>query len=117
MCEEDEERGRVDSHGNDAPGGGGRRRQTQMQVYFAEGTLDVQQAHRLIELTQRAYPQAEWDGYLRGGDGESLRERILSDRAPQIAVCAPAKPLHGPERACWRRWAGALPIRRRCSRR
>ncbi len=85
-------------------GAAGAAAQTQMQVYFAEGTLDVQQAHRLIELTQRAYPQAEWTAICEEETGESLRERILSDRAPQIAVCAPG------EASAWAREGMLAPL-------
>lgn len=63
--------------------------QAQVQVFFAGDTLESEQIQRLMDLTQRAFPQAEWTAILEEETGESLREMILSDRAPTVAVCAP----------------------------
>lgn len=65
--------------------------QTRMQVYFAADTLDADAVRSLMELTRAAYPQAEWTAVCQEETGESLRDLILSDRAPQIAVCEPGE--------------------------
>ena len=65
--------------------------QMQMQVYFAADTLDEDAARSLMEMTRAAYPQAEWTAVCQEETGESLRDLILSDRAPQIAVCQPGE--------------------------
>lgn len=63
--------------------------QTVMQVYIAKGTLEHDTTQRLMALLGRAYPQAEWTAAYEEEMGESLRELVLSDRAPQLAVCSP----------------------------
>ncbi|MDO5299283.1 MAG: extracellular solute-binding protein [Clostridia bacterium] len=63
--------------------------QTDMQVYIAEGALERETAQRLLALLGRAYPQAEWVAVFQEETGESLREMVLEDRAPQLAICTP----------------------------
>lgn len=61
----------------------------QVQVYVSKGALDRATARHLVALARAAYPQAEWSVSFEEDTGVSLRERVLSDSAPQIAICAP----------------------------
>lgn len=64
---------------------------TEIEVFFARGAMDGAQARALMEMTRRAFPQAEWTATFEEETGESLRARILSDSAPQMAVCGPGE--------------------------
>lgn len=67
--------------------------QTQVEVYVAAGAMERETAYRLVALAQTAYPQAEWSAVFEEDVGLSLRELVLGDRAPQIAICAPQEAL------------------------
>ena len=56
----------------------------EMQVYA--GGISEEGIRQLTATLSAAFPQETW---ICVGGGESLRELVLSDRAPQLAVCAP----------------------------
>lgn len=59
-----------------------------VEVYAAENAMDGETAGRLIRLLGNAFPQAQW----RLADGQDdLRSRVMDDRAPELAVCAPGE--------------------------
>ena len=66
--------------------------QEEMRVYIAQGAMDRQDAQRLAAWLNEELPQGTWTALL-GEDGVSLRELVLSDRAPQIAICSPGEAL------------------------
>lgn len=68
--------------------------QETMRVYVAEGAMDAQTARRLSGMLSAAFPQTHWDVQTQAETGESLRELVLADRAPALAVCAPGEALH-----------------------
>lgn len=63
--------------------------QETIEVYVADGAMTEETAGRLVSLAQRALPQAQFALVMQEAAGESLRERVLADRAPGIAICAP----------------------------
>ena len=66
--------------------------QEEMRVYIARGAMSRQEAQRLIAWLGEEIPQGAWTAVL-GEDGVSLRELVLSDRAPQLAICPPGEAL------------------------
>ena len=67
--------------------------QTQIEVYVSEGAMARETASRLVEMAQAAYPQAEWSAVFEEDVGMTLRELVLADCAPQVAICAPQEVL------------------------
>ncbi len=63
--------------------------QAEVEVFFARGAMEEAKAHQLMELTERAFPEEEWTAVFE--EEENLRDRVLSDRAPHAAVCAPGE--------------------------
>lgn len=70
--------------------GAGAAAQTQMDVYFAADAMDEETAEQLMELTRRAFPQAQWRAIHQTGEND-LRALILGDDVPDLVVCAPGK--------------------------
>ena len=66
--------------------------QEDMRVYIAQGAMKRQEAQRLVAWLNEEIPQGTWTAVL-GEDGASLRELVLSDRAPQLAICPPGEAL------------------------
>ena len=66
--------------------------QEEMRVYIAQGAMGRQEAQRLAAWLNEEIPQGTWTAVL-GEDGVSLRELVLSDRAPQLAICPPGEAL------------------------
>ncbi len=66
--------------------------QEDMRVYIAQGAMKRQEAQRLVAWLNEEIPQGTWTAVL-GEDGASLRELVLSDRAPQMAICPPGEAL------------------------
>lgn len=64
-----------------------------IEIFIAKGAMEQETALRLAALAQEAYPQAEWLVTFEEDVGQSLRERVLEDRAPQIVLCAPQEAL------------------------
>lgn len=64
--------------------------QDAMQIYVGDGALEEGTAGRLMMLLEREFPQAEFEWT---PDGASLRELVLSDHAPQLAICSPGEVL------------------------
>ena len=60
--------------------------QETMLLYVEEGVLEEGRARQLLELLKAEMPEAEWT--LEEG-GTALRERVLFDNAPDLAICAP----------------------------
>ncbi len=61
-----------------------------MRVYIEAGAMDTQTAERITALLARAFPAGAWAAELGGASGRSLREAVLADDAPQLAICSPA---------------------------
>lgn len=66
--------------------------QEEMRVYVARGVMSRQEAQRLVEWLGETLPQGTWTAVL-GEDGKSLRELVMADQAPQLAICAPGEAL------------------------
>ena len=66
--------------------------QEEMRVYIAEGAMERREAQRMVAWLGEELPQGTWTAVL-GEDGVSLRELVLADSAPQIAICAPGEAL------------------------
>lgn len=64
--------------------------QTRMDVYFASGAMERETAERLMELTRRAFPQAQWQAAWQTEESD-LRALILGDDVPDIIVCTPGE--------------------------
>ena len=62
---------------------------TQIEIFVAGGALEQETALRLAALAREAYPQADWRVTFEEDVGLSLRELVLADRAPTIALCSP----------------------------
>lgn len=60
--------------------------QEEMTVYVSQRAMDEGTAQLLVRLLEETFPQADWT--LDYG-GEDLRDRVLGDRAPQMAICLP----------------------------
>ena len=67
--------------------------QTQMDIYVSSGALTREAALQLAAMAQSAYPSAAWNVVFEEETGESLRDLVLADRAPQIAICPPQEAL------------------------
>lgn len=61
----------------------------QMRVFVARGALEERTAAQLTALLGEAFGEAQWT--LEMEEDKTLRELVLSDCAPQIAVCAPSE--------------------------
>lgn len=66
---------------------------TPMAVYVEAGAMDAQTAQRLVALLSQAFPQGAWVAELGEGSGRSLRDLVLADDTPQLAICSPASAL------------------------
>ncbi len=65
--------------------------QVQMDVYFSANAMERETAERLMELTRRAFPQAQWNCRQAEDEESDLRALILADDVPEIVVCAPGE--------------------------
>lgn len=65
--------------------------QVQMDVYFTANAMERETAERLMELTRRAFPQAQWNCRQAEDEESDLRALILADDVPEIVVCAPGE--------------------------
>ena len=63
--------------------------QVQMDVYFTANAMERETAERLMELTRRAFPQAQWN--CRQAEDEESDQMCIRDRysACSIASSAP----------------------------
>ena len=66
---------------------------TPMAVYIEAGAMQEQTARRLVMLLAQAFPQGDWRAELGERSGRSLRDLVLADEAPQLAICSPASAL------------------------
>lgn len=80
---------------------------TRMQVYVASGAMDSDMAGRLVDQLGRTYNRAQWELVEQDACGMSLRELVLADRAPDLAICSPQ------EAAPWAREGLLLPLQTR----
>ena len=71
--------------------GAGALAQVQMDVYFTANAMERETAERLMELTRRAFPQAQWNCRQAEDEESDLRALILADDVPEIVVCAPGE--------------------------
>ena len=71
--------------------GTGAMAQVQMDVYFTANAMERETAERLMELTRRAFPQAQWNCRQAEDEESDLRALILADDVPEIVVCAPGE--------------------------
>ncbi len=62
-----------------------------MDVYFTANAMERETAERLMELTRRAFPQAQWNCRQAEDEESDLRALILADDVPEIVVCAPGE--------------------------
>lgn len=60
--------------------------QETMRLYVQEGVLEAGKTRQLLALLEEKMPEVQWT--LEEG-GASLREQVLSDAAPALAICAP----------------------------
>ena len=81
--------------------------QTVMRVYVGEGAMREEIVRQLIEQLNRKFPQAEFE-WVDQEEG-NLRDLVLGDRTPQLAVCSPR------EAAVWAKEGLTLPLQRRIS--
>ena len=79
--------------------------ETVMRVYVGKGAMGEETARRLTALLDNAFPQAEFELVDQGES--SLRELVLSDCTPQIAICSPG------EAAVWAKEGLTLPLQNR----
>ena len=77
--------------------------QNTLRVYVAEDVLEEGTAKRMITALQERFEQAEF--VLEDG-GEDLRELVLADRAPNLAICSPR------EARTWAEEGMLLPLQR-----
>ena len=63
----------------------------QMRVFVSRGAMEESTAAQLVRLLGGAYAHAQWTLEMEGS--ESLRDLVLDDRAPQIAICHPGEAL------------------------
>ena len=61
----------------------------EIEIFAAKGAMQEETVLRLAALAQEAYPQAQWRVTFEEDVGLTLRELVLADRAPQVALCAP----------------------------
>lgn len=80
--------------------------QETMRVYVAAGALEEETAQQLVEMIARAYPQNQWEMLHQSRTGESLRELVLRDGAPALAICTPG------EARPWAQEGMLLPLQR-----
>lgn len=76
--------------------------QTAVRIYVGEGAMEEEIAQRLTALLNRTFPQAEFQltEHKEGG----LRNLVLDDMAPQLAICSPR------EAAVWAEEGLTLPL-------
>lgn len=67
--------------------------QETLRIYVAEDALNAQTAELLTQRLNTACAPVCWTLELESQTGESLRELVLSDRAPNLAVCTPKQGL------------------------
>lgn len=58
-----------------------------IEIYAAPAAMDAAKAERMTELLSEAFPQAEW----AIAQGDSLRQMIMEDRTPGLALCPPGE--------------------------
>lgn len=58
-----------------------------IEVYIAPGALEAGEAERMTALLGEAFPQEEWTL----AQGDSLRQLIMEDRVPGLAICPPGE--------------------------
>lgn len=75
-----------------------------MRVYVSETAMERETARELTALLGREFPQAE---FALLEDGAGLRELVLSDCAPQLAICPPGEAL------VWAKEGLTLPLQKR----
>ena len=63
--------------------------QTELCVFVADGALDAETARQMVRFMQQAMPEAAFALELEEESGAGLREKVLGDRAPDIAIAAP----------------------------
>jgi len=63
----------------------------QMRVFASRASIQEQTAKRLVGLLEQEYPMVQWTLEFEGE--KSLREQVLLNRAPQLAICAPGEAL------------------------
>ena len=83
---------------------GGALAQTELSVFVSSGAMDADDARQTVRLLQQAMPEAAFTLELEAESGETLREKVLLDCAPDIAVTTPE------EAAVWAREGMLLPL-------
>ena len=78
--------------------------QDAVRIYVSEGVMEDELAGRLAVLLGRAFPKAEFE--LIDREDGNLRDLVIGDCAPQLAICAPG------EAAVWAREGLMLPLQR-----
>ncbi len=63
----------------------------EMQVFVAQDALDTARAEEVVKLLGEAFPQAQWTLLMQSETGKSLRDLVLADCAPQLAIAAPGE--------------------------
>lgn len=61
--------------------------QTEITVYVSQGALERDTARQLLQLMRRAIPEAAFTAVYEEEAQRTLRELVLEDRAPQLAIC------------------------------
>lgn len=61
--------------------------QERMRVYISEEAMSRRTAQMCMDLLEDAFPQAQWEPVW--SSEASLRDRVMADDAPQMAICAP----------------------------
>lgn len=74
-----------------AAAAGARAQDIGMRVFVSRGALEERTAAELTALLGRTFSSAQWT--LEMEDGQTLRELVMDDCAPQIAICAPGEAL------------------------
>lgn len=68
---------------------GANAQEMQMRLFVSKEALQEQTAKQLIRLLEQEYPQTQWMLEMEGE--ESLREQVLLNCAPQLAICTPGE--------------------------
>lgn len=61
--------------------------QTALTVYITQGSVPEASARQLVQILQRAIPEAAFTAVTQQACGESLTELVMRDQAPHIAIC------------------------------